>query len=484
MERAFEIDLKDGSRTIALLPGFDALPHDSRILPHRVRYPDSNGSVVVTSMSTFLKGQDIHNNFFGTSNKDEMMPSLDEIVLRHGLDVLKQIEPLRVEYVRVSNTRVICRNGTTISTSTQCKALETLLDDLDAELTRDVALSTDLEMKRLEHLDAEREILQSAYTLACDRVVHVELKSDDAMPTTFLSSQNILDFVTRHMFLLSQETLGVVAYLLDDNERLPLDVMKSLKYEIRSERRRRCRIKHAWNFNQPCKTELNVRMDTFPKYKVFPNLKSVPYNMPLKDISDVSHLRVSPSTRWVWIRREIPRNLPIPLPLCDTSEQRASIMFCDDDDDDTSLSIPMLYEREGESLMLWMSLSPMELMSLNPLILQAHGRVVVCGLGIGYMLTQIMLRDDVTEVVLIEQSQELIDWILPRLQKSDCPLRIVTGDVFEELPHIRDRFGVKFDIAVVDTFAVFDSKVENRAAIKRLRSTSESAVSEVIGWAT
>ena len=126
----------------------------------------------------------------------------------------------------------------------------------------------------------------------------------------------------------------------------------------------------------------------------------------------------------------------------------------------------------------------MELMSLNPLILQAHGRVVVCGLGIGYMLTQIMLRDDVTEVVLIEQSQELIDWILPRLQKSDCPLRIVTGDVFEELPHIRDRFGVKFDIAVVDTFAVFDSKIENRAAIERLRSTSISAVSKVIGWAT
>lgn len=234
-------------------------------------------------------------------------------------------------------------------------------------------------------------------------------------------------------------------------------------------------------------------MNTFPKYNVFSDLKPVPYKMSLKDISDASYLRVSPSTRWVWIRRELPSNIPIPLPLCDTSDRKASIMFCNDDDNDkTPLSLPMLYEREGESLMLWMSLSPMELMSQHPLILQAHGRVVVAGLGMGYMLTQIMLREEVIEVVLIERSEELITWILPHLeeklrstrQREDCPLHVVTGDVFEELPQIRDRFGVKFDIAVVDTFAVFDSKSENRAAIERLRSTSENDVSKIIGWAT
>ena len=243
LENAFEIDFENNRRMIALLPGFDALRHDSHILPHSVKHYERNGSVVVKSMSTFLKGQEIRNNYFGTSSKDEMMiPSLDEAVLRYGIE-LQWIQPLHINCVRVFSSNMICRNGTTISSPTQCNALESLLDDLDNELLSmrtDVGLSKDLARKRLQYLDAEREILQYAYTGACDRV-RVEMKvDDDDDATMFLNSKRLFDFVTTHLFLLSKETLDVVAHLLNDREeRVPFDVLKSLEYEISLERRRR-----------------------------------------------------------------------------------------------------------------------------------------------------------------------------------------------------------------------------------------------------
>ena len=69
------------------------------------------------------------------------------------------------------------------------------------------------------------------------------MKVDDddvAAGTMFLNSKRLFDFVTTHLFLLSKETLDVVAHLLNDREeRVPFDVLKSLEYEISLERRRR-----------------------------------------------------------------------------------------------------------------------------------------------------------------------------------------------------------------------------------------------------
>jgi len=498
LENAFEVNYKKYSddTMIALLPGFDALRHDSGVLPHEVTVRD-DGNIVVRSMSTFLKGQPVLNNYFGS--KDEMMPSLDEAVLRHGIDVLKWMKPRRVSCIHTSSGKTICRNGTSIE---NCESLENKLDDLDSALLfpQTFGLSSYLHSKRMDLLDAERDILQSAYTNACENVRHFEVKHDDITKTTTTTTttyrDTLLEFVTKNVFLLNQKTLQIVAHVLDNEDILTQnhddDIRKSLKYEINAERRRRILNSRSWHYNQNCKSEINIQAQTFPTFNVFHDLKPISYDMLLKDISDKSSLQVSPSGRWIWIRREVPKNVPIPLPLCDTSEQRASIMFCDDtNDDEISLSIPMLYERENDNLMLWMSLSPMELMSQHPLIVQARGRVVVAGLGMGYMLTQIRMRQEVTEVVLIERSEELIAWILPYLEKNimsrkkDCPLHVIAGDVYDELPRVRDKFGgEKFDIAIVDTFAVFDSKRENRAAIELLQSSSKDSVRKVIGWAT
>ncbi len=90
---------------------------------------------------------------------------------------------------------------------------------------------------------------------------------------------------------------------------------------------------------------------------------------------------------------------------------------------DGPVSIPALHERlsynkDHWDQVPWMSLTPMEMMTMRHGTKRARGRVIVAGLGLGHQLIEVSKRKQVKEIVLVEKSQELVDWILPRTNAS------------------------------------------------------------------
>jgi hypothetical protein len=95
---------------------------------------------------------------------------------------------------------------------------------------------------------------------------------------------------------------------------------------------------------------------------------------------------------------------------------------------------------EQERLLLgavWMSVTPAEMISQSSGIRRAKGKVLVGGLGLGWFLEQVCNRDDVDEVVVVERSQELLDWYGYRLCRNHDKVRdVICDDVYA----VVDRF--------------------------------------------
>lgn len=82
---------------------------------------------------------------------------------------------------------------------------------------------------------------------------------------------------------------------------------------------------------------------------------------------------------------------------------------------DCDTHIPGLWE--GNRHDPWMSITPSEVLSLRPGTKRAKGNVVVAGLGLGWQTIEIAKRKQVKSIRVVERSQELIDWIGPKVQE-------------------------------------------------------------------
>lgn len=83
---------------------------------------------------------------------------------------------------------------------------------------------------------------------------------------------------------------------------------------------------------------------------------------------------------------------------------------------------------QGDTL--WMRISPHEIQGCYESIKRAKGKVGVLGLGLGYFTQEILKKDEVTEVVVYELYNEVIE--LYKRNFGDNPkLRIVQGDGFK-----------------------------------------------------
>lgn len=58
----------------------------------------------------------------------------------------------------------------------------------------------------------------------------------------------------------------------------------------------------------------------------------------------------------------------------------------------------------------WMSLTPMEMMTQRSGVKMARGTVVIGGLGLGWLLRKVCEKSEVERVVVVEKSRELLDW--------------------------------------------------------------------------
>ena len=111
---------------------------------------------------------------------------------------------------------------------------------------------------------------------------------------------------------------------------------------------------------------------------------------------------------------------------------------------------------------LMMSDTQMEKRSNQAFVMHAHGRVLIAGLGIGLILHNLITptkdpyeickgggssitSGKITEVIVIEKSQDLIDLVSPYFKHDK--IKIIQGDIFEWKPNKGEKFNtIYFDI--------------------------------------
>ena len=97
---------------------------------------------------------------------------------------------------------------------------------------------------------------------------------------------------------------------------------------------------------------------------------------------------------------------------------------------DKEFSFPTVFEGNVE----WMAIKPNEIETMRASIEKAKGSVLVYGLGLGYYPYMISLKNEVTDITIIEREDDVIslfnEYILPQFENKH-KIKIVKSDAFE-----------------------------------------------------
>lgn len=93
--------------------------------------------------------------------------------------------------------------------------------------------------------------------------------------------------------------------------------------------------------------------------------------------------------------------------------------------------------RGGEVIM---SDTPAEMRDHYDAVLAAHGSVLINGLGLGMVARAVLLKADVSDVTVVEQSADVIALVAPHV--VDPRLTIIHADALEFRPPTGKRFGM------------------------------------------
>ena len=102
---------------------------------------------------------------------------------------------------------------------------------------------------------------------------------------------------------------------------------------------------------------------------------------------------------------------------------------------------------------IWMRLTPYEIQASYFPIKMAKGRVGVVGLGLGYVVQEIAVKEEVEEVIVYEISKDIID-IYNSNFKENKKIKIINKDAYKAEPE-------KFDFFYVD---IYEYKLTSKVA--------------------
>ncbi len=212
-----------------------------------------------------------------------------------------------------------------------------------------------------------------------------------------------------------------------------------------------------WDLKMKWVHRLTIQASTWPSWDLFPCVATAHHN-PNHEKDESKHV-LSPSGQFMYCKKLLRRGEM--LATMNRSTQ-GDVMF------DADVEIPALHERtkgwraeHGEVWCEkpWMSITPNELLTQRPGLRFAKGHTIVAGLGLGWALAMIRLKKSVKHVTLVERSQELVDWVLPRAMdvaklhhgEKMASLDVVVGDAYDVIPKM------KADVAVIDIFDGYGS---------------------------
>lgn len=196
-----------------------------------------------------------------------------------------------------------------------------------------------------------------------------------------------------------------------------------------------------WDPNIKWQKELNIKAETFPVRSLF-EVKTTNCNSP--NASKKDELVLSPSKQYCYCEKRLPRGEMLQTVYGDKT---GDVLF------DGPVIIPALHEKDmfrtsEWNTEPWMSTTPMEIITLRGGTRLAKGTTIVAGLGLGHQLIEVSKRKQVKKLILVEKSQELIDWLYPRIEPHlGQKVKVVVGDAYKELPKM------KADVCLLDIFA-------------------------------
>lgn len=250
---------------------------------------------------------------------------------------------------------------------------------------------------------------------------------------------------------------GFPDFLMSDSQRRMRDQWHNEEVE------RRCKLGVPWDPQMKWQEELNIQAKTYKVLDIF-DLKASSSKADPNEIPEDSKATArSPS--WLYVLKKLPRGAMLRTVY---GREKGTVVF------DGPVSVPVLHARQDSGD--WkedpfMSLTPMETMSLRAGTRFAKGSVIVAGLGMGHQLIEVSKRPQVKKLVLVEESKELVDFILPKVRphlgrKLD---KVVIGDAYKVMPKM------SADVALVDIFWSYggndwerDKLVESCFGIKRI----------------
>ena len=192
--------------------------------------------------------------------------------------------------------------------------------------------------------------------------------------------------------------------------------------------------------------QLNLRHETF--------VPPVLFDVAPMDGNDVNkarkeNLALSPKGEWAYCVKRLKRGSRLALTVGGKS---GDVLF------DGPVCIPAVHTRKRWDKDTWdespyMSITPMEIMTLRPGTRRAKGHVVIAGLGLGHQLEEVSKRKQVRRITLVEKSQDLMDWLWPKIEPRLDPrfrgsksLEIIVGNAYDVLPRL------EADVALIDIF--------------------------------
>lgn len=110
------------------------------------------------------------------------------------------------------------------------------------------------------------------------------------------------------------------------------------------------------------------------------------------------------------------------------------------------------YARLREGNVLWMTDTPFEHRTNYGVVYESRGRVLIGGLGLGMVLLSIARKPEVSSVVVVERSADIIETVWPQIRSAlgrrlARNVTVVHGDIWEWRPAREDRFDTMyFDI--------------------------------------
>lgn len=122
---------------------------------------------------------------------------------------------------------------------------------------------------------------------------------------------------------------------------------------------------------------------------------------------------------------------------------------------------------------LMMSDTAMERITNSDFIEKANGRVLIAGLGVGLILEGILEKESVTEVVVLEKYQDVVDLVEPLFKHPK--LKIICADVFEyDMPKEEKFDTIYFDIWATLCTSNLDEMRTLHAKYRRNKASKDS----------